>query len=341
MKFRIGPFSMRKQPENPSSHSEIYRQTLEQVKLAEEVNFDSAWIAEHHFLEDGFCPSSIVSASAMAAVTKLIKIGTCALLLPLHNAVRVAEDAAVVDNISNGRFILGIGMGYNKEEFDGFGIPMNQRPSRMEEGIDVIIKSWTENNFSYEGKRYKFHNLNVTPKPVQKPHIPIYIGAIEEPAIRRVGKLGYPLLIGPIRTIQSIRDAIRIYNDAAREAGKNPNSTQHILIREVCIAENKKKAKEEGDRFLKSRYKFYFGLGARPFVRGKQIASLDDPLLDYFAEDRFIIGDPEDCMMEVKRYRDELGINYITSLMALPAATHETISRCIELFGKIVIPNVS
>ena len=247
MKFGIGPFSMRKQPENPSSHAEIYKQALEQVKLAEEVNFDSAWIAEHHFLGDGFCPSPIVTASAMAAVTKQIKIGTCALLLPLHNPVRVAEDASVVDNISNGRFILGIGMGYNKEEFDGFGIPMNQRPSRMEEGIDVIVKSWTESNFSYEGKRYRFSNLNVTPKPAQKPCIPIYIGAVEEPAIRRVGRLGYPLLINPIRTMQMIRDMINIYNDAAREAGRNPNGTQHILLREVYTLQKiKREQKKKG-----------------------------------------------------------------------------------------------
>jgi alkanesulfonate monooxygenase SsuD/methylene tetrahydromethanopterin reductase-like flavin-dependent oxidoreductase (luciferase family) len=341
MKFGIGPFSMRKYPENPISHSELYRQALEQVKLAEEVNFDSAWVAEHHFLEDGFCPSSIVTASAMAAVTKRIKVGSSVLLLPLHNPVRIAEDAAVVDIISDGRFILGIGMGYAKEEFDGFGLPMNQRPSRMEEGIDVIVKSWTENNFSYEGKRYRFHNLNVTPKPVQKPHIPIYIGAVEEPAVRRAGRLGYPLLINPLRTKQVIRDTINIYNDASREAGGKPNSTQHILVREVCIAEDKKRAKEEGDRFLKSRYKFYSGLGVKFFVRGKQITGLNDPLFDYMAEDRFIVGDPEDCIREIKRYRDELGINHITCLMALPAATHEVILRCIELFGKEVIPNLS
>src|SRR5919109_962005 len=228
MKFGIGPFSMRKYPENPVSHSELYRQALEQVKLAEEVNFDSAWIAEHHFFEDGFCPSPIVTASAMASVTKRIKIGTAALLLPLYNPVRVAEDAAVVDNISGGRFILGIGMGYNKKEFDGFGIPMNQRPSRMEEGIGIIIKSWTEDKFSYEGKRYNYHNLSVTPKPVQKPHLPIYIGAVEEPAVRRVGRLGYPLLINPLRTMPMIKDMINTYNDASREAGRNSNDTEHI-----------------------------------------------------------------------------------------------------------------
>src|ERR1700758_3408731 len=193
MKFGIGPFNMQTHPENPSSHSEIYRQALGQVKLAEEVNFDSAWIPEHHFLENGHCPSPIVIASAMASVTKRIKIGSAVVALPLHNPLKVAEDAAVVDTISNGRFILGVGLGYREEEFDGFGIPMNQRPSRMEEGIDVIVRSWTQDNFSYEGKRYRFHNLKVTPKPVQKPHIPIYIGAFEEPAINRAGRLGYPL----------------------------------------------------------------------------------------------------------------------------------------------------
>jgi alkanesulfonate monooxygenase SsuD/methylene tetrahydromethanopterin reductase-like flavin-dependent oxidoreductase (luciferase family) len=292
MEFGIGLFSMQTHPENPSSHADIYRQTLEQVKLAEELKFDSVWISEHHFLQDGFCPSPLIVTSAMAAVTNRIKIGTGVLVLPLHNPVRVAEDAAVVDNISNGRLILGVALGYIKEEFSGLGIPMNQRPSRMEEGVEVIVKSWTEDNFSYKGKRYNFHNLNVTPKPIQRPHIPIYIGVQEEPAIRRAGKLGYPLLIGPGRTMQMIRDMINIYNDAARGAEKNPIGTEHILVREVYIAEDKKRAKKEGDRFVMRRYKFLFSLGVKLSVRGKQLMSLDDPLFDYFAEDRFIIGDP-------------------------------------------------
>src|SRR6266851_8829734 len=114
MKFGIGLFSLQTHSDNPSSHSEIYIQTLEQVKLAEEMNFHSAWISEHHFLSDGYCPSPLVIASAMAAMTKKIKIGTGALILPLHNPIRVAEDAAVVDNISGGRFVLGVALGYRK-----------------------------------------------------------------------------------------------------------------------------------------------------------------------------------------------------------------------------------
>jgi alkanesulfonate monooxygenase SsuD/methylene tetrahydromethanopterin reductase-like flavin-dependent oxidoreductase (luciferase family) len=341
MKFGIGLFSLQTHPDNPIPHTELYRNTLEQVKLAEEVNFDSAWISEHHFLEDGYCPSPLVTASAMAAVTKRIKIGTGALILPLNNPIKIAEDSAVVDNISNGRLILGVALGYRKEEFDGFGIPMKHRPSRMEEGIDVIVKSWTDNNFSHEGKRYKFHKLNVTPKPVQKPYIPIYIGAFEEPAIRRAGRLGYPLLIGPGRTMQMVRDTMNIYNDASRKIGKNSDAAEHILLREAYVAEDKKRAKEEADRYIINMYKFYFSLGVKMFVRGKQLTGLDDPLFEHLAEDRFIIGDPEDCMREIKRYKEELGINYITCRMVFPQANHETISRCIKLFGKEVIPNFS
>ncbi|HSE84493.1 MAG TPA: LLM class flavin-dependent oxidoreductase [Thermodesulfobacteriota bacterium] len=263
MKFGVGLFSLQTHPENPSSHAEIYRQALEQVKLAEEMGFDSVWLSEHHFLPNGYCPSMLATASAMAAVTNRIRIGTATLILPLHNPVRVAEDAAVVDNISNGRFMLGVALGYRQEEFDGFGIPFKQRTSRLEEGIDVVVKSWTEDNFSYEGKRYKFQNLNVTPKPVQKPHIPIYIGAIEEPAIRRAGRLGYPLLIGPLRTTQMLRDTLDIYNDAAKESGKNPGDIQHILLRRVYIAEDRKKAKEEAEKYITNMYRFFFNLGSR------------------------------------------------------------------------------
>ncbi|MER3447196.1 MAG: hypothetical protein C4291_10295, partial [Candidatus Dadabacteria bacterium] len=182
---------------------------------------------------------------------------------------------------------------------------------------------------------------NVTPKPLQKPHIPIYIGAFEEPAIRRAGRLGYPLLIGPGRTMQVARDTIDIYNKAAREAGKDPIGTEHILLREAYISENKRRAKEEADKYIISMYKFYFRLGVKMFVRGEQLKGLDDPLFDYLPEDRFLIGDPEDCIREIKRYRDEIGIRYIVCRMVFPSATHETISRCIELFGREVINNIT
>ena len=337
MKFGLGLFTMQSHKDNAVSQSELYKQSLEQVRLAEKVNFDSAWISEHHFLPDGYCPYPPIMAAAMAALTTRIKIGSAGVILPLHNPIRVAEDAAMVDNISNGRFNLGVVLGYRKEEFDGLSIPMKQRPSRMEEGIDAIVNAWTKENFSLEGKRYKYSNLNVTPKPVQKPHIPIYVGAFEKPGIKRAGRMGYPLLIGPGRTMQMVRDTLEFYDEGAREAGKNPDGIQHILIRETYIHRHGENAKQGGNKYIIDMYKYYFTLGVKMFVRGKQLTGLDDPLFDHLSEERFIIGTPEEATQEINRYEEELGINYIACRMVFPQADHETISECIELFGKEVI----
>lgn len=338
MKFGIGLFGMQTHEDLPYTHPELYSNTLEQVKLAEKVNFDSAWISEHHFLDDGYCPSPAVMAAAMAAVTSKIKIGSAGIILPLQNPVRVAEDAAVVDNISKGRFNLGVVLGYRKEEYEGMGVPMKQRPSRMDEGIEVIEKAFAGEKFSYEGKRYNLENAKLTPAPVQKP-VPVYIGAFEEPAIRRAGRYGYPLLIGPGRTVDMVRDTLGYYNDEAEKAGRSTENIEHILLRETYVSADREKAVEGGNKYIISMYKYYFSLGVKMLVRGKQLTGLDDPLFEHLAEERFIIGTPEDCVNEIKTYRDTLGINYIACRMVFPQATHETISECIEIFGKEVIPS--
>lgn len=339
MKFGIGLFGMQTHPQLPYTHPELYKNTLEQVKLAEELDFDSAWISEHHFLEDGYCPSPAVIAGAMAAVTSKIRIGSSGIILPLHNPLRVAEDAAVVDNISNGRFDLGVVLGYRKEEFEGMGVPMSQRPSRMDEGIEVLEKALAGEQFTYEGKRHNFENATLTPKPVQNP-VPLYIGAFEEPAIRRAGRYGYPLLIGPGRTVDMVRDTLTYYNDEAEKAGRNPDDIEHILLRETFVDASRDKATQGGNNFIINMYKFYFTLGVKMFVRGQQLKDINDPLFEHLAEERFIIGTPGDCIKEIEMYRDELGINYISCRMVFPQATHEMISNCMEIFGKEVIPNI-
>lgn len=318
-------------------HADLYRNALEQVKLAERVGFDSVCLSEHHFLEDGYCSSPLSMAAAMAAVTKRVRIGTGALVLTLHNPVRIAEDAATVDLISNGRFDLGVAIGYRKEEFEGFGIPVSQRPSRIEEAIEIIEKCWTDGPFTFEGKRFSYHEIDVTPKPVQRP-IPIYIGAFEEPAVRRAGRLGYPLLIGPGRTVSMIMDTLEWYDDEARKTGRDPSVAEHILLRETYVAPTSEEALVGGTEYIINMYRFYLSLGVNIVIRGQKITSPDDPLFDHMAEDRFIIGTPEHCVAEVEKYARVTGVRNILCRMVFPQAPAEEVSRSIELFGKQVIP---
>jgi len=337
MKFGVGLFSMQTHKDLDYRHVDLYRNSLEHVRLAEAVNFDSVWLSEHHFLEDGYCSSPLGMAAAMAAVTERVRIGTGALILTLHNPVRVAEDAATVDLISGGRFDLGVAIGYRKEEFEGFGVPVVQRPSRIEEGIEIIEKCWEDGPFSYEGGRFSFSNIDVTPKPVQRP-IPIYIGAFEEPAVRRAGRLGYPLLIGPGRTVPMIMDTLGWYNDEAEKAGRDPSEAEHILLRETYVRESTEEAIAGGTEYVINMYKFYLSLGVKIVIRGKNITDPDDPFFEYMAEDRFMIGTPEHCVQEVKKYAEKTGIRNIMCRMVFPQAPAEVIAHSIELFGKEVIP---
>lgn len=339
MKFGSGLFSMQSHRNLKKKHNEIYLDTLEQVELSEKCGFDSAWLSEHHFLEDGYCPSPLVMAAAMLARTSTLKVGTSILILPLHDPVRVAEDAAVLDNISDGRFRLGVGIGYREEEFKGFNIPIKQRTSRFEESLNVMKSAWKDKTFTFSGKRFNYVELNVTPKPVQRPGIPLLIGAFEEPAIRRAGRMGIPLMIGPGRTVRMIKDTLGYYNEEAAKYGIDYNKIKHVLLRETYIHHDNRKARELGERFIINMYKFYFTLGIKIIIRGQRVKDIYDPLFEHLAEDRFIIGDPDYCRNEFTKYREETGIEYFLTRMVFPEATDQMIRESIKTFGEKIISN--
>ena len=152
---------------------DLYRDTLDQIVLAEQLGYDDIWLSEHHFIDDGYLPSLLPFAAAVAARTTRVTIGTNIVLMPFHHPIRLAEDCAVVDNLSDGRFLFGPAVGYRLEEFAGFGVERRYRGSITEEAVEVMVKCWTEEEFSYHGQHFDFDNIRCTPKPVQKPHIPI------------------------------------------------------------------------------------------------------------------------------------------------------------------------
>jgi probable F420-dependent oxidoreductase len=194
--------------------TEIYAGTLRQIAWAEQIGYDDVWLTEHHFCEDGHAPSILPLASAVAVATRRIRIGTSVLLLPLHHPVRVAEDAATIDILSNGRFDLGVGIGYRPQEFDGFGISVKTRGARVDEGLAIIRARWRGETVDFHGKYYQVKGATLAPRPVQDP-MPLWVGGFAPASARRAALLGD----GYIGTGE-MTELVRIYRETLAEQGK-------------------------------------------------------------------------------------------------------------------------
>ena len=177
-----------RKPNPEPTFETFYQANLEQMVWAEDLGFNSVWLTEHHFVEDGYTPSPLVIAGAIAQRTTKMRIGTNLMLLPLADPIRLAEDAATLSILSDGRFDLGVGLGYRQVEFDYFKRQLKHRPSLMEEGVDIIRQAWSGNPVSFNGRRYNVDNLPVAPTPSTQPRL--LMGGMAEPAIARAARIG-------------------------------------------------------------------------------------------------------------------------------------------------------
>jgi len=181
-------YDFRNPPPSTTTFEALYRGSLDQMVWAEELGFNSVWLTEHHFCADGYAPSPLVVAAAIGERTKKMRIGTNLMLLPLADPLRLAEDAATLSILTEGRFDLGVGLGYRELEFNYFGRSLKNRPSLMEEGVALMRAAWTGEPIQFSGKRYTVDGLQVTPTAQTIPNI--YMGGMAEPAINRAARLG-------------------------------------------------------------------------------------------------------------------------------------------------------
>ena len=219
--MRFGLFYLLERMEGGTSES-VYASTMEQIRLADELGFDSVWLAEHRFTRYGVGPDVLLLAGAVAATTKRIRIGTAVVVLPFHNPVLVAEQVAMVDQLSGGRFMFGAGRGYQAIEFAGLGVPMEESRTRFEEALDICIGLWTQDNFSYRGQHYTVSNVTIEPKPVQKPHPPIWITAMRSPeTFEYAANRGVGIISGnPYQSDPAFSEAFSLYRETLDRLGK-------------------------------------------------------------------------------------------------------------------------
>ena len=188
LKVGVGLFTGQIPASSTRTFTQEYRDYLDLVRLVETAGLDAAWVSEHHFSEDGYLPSLTVMLAAFAAVTERIELGTGVVLAPFHDPIRLAEDFAVVDQLSGGLTIAGFGIGWREEEFRAFDVTVAERVRRTKEIVEILRLAWNEERFSYTGKHYSYTDVSVTPKPARVP--PIMIGGFVDDAIKRAGRIG-------------------------------------------------------------------------------------------------------------------------------------------------------
>ncbi len=329
-------FPFRNPPAWRMPFADFYAEQLAQTRYAEELGFDEIWLTEHHFAEDGYSPAILPIASAIAAITKRIRIGTYLVLLPLHNAVRVAEDAATIDIISNGRFDLGVGQGYAPGEFAAYGINRKTRAGRLEEGIEVMRGAWTQDDFSYSGKHYNVKNIRLMPRPVQSPHPPLWIGAGAPKAIERAARMGchYQSLASPV--------AQKTYDDALRKAGRDPKNFHAAQLHFTYVGRTTDEAWAHAQDHLHYMITWYMRWlvesgdlhGAAPTL--PEASKLRDSQSMF----PLLVGNPDDVAAKLNRSMGEVRTTHLVLGMHLPGIAPERSRRSMELFAREVAPQL-
>jgi alkanesulfonate monooxygenase SsuD/methylene tetrahydromethanopterin reductase-like flavin-dependent oxidoreductase (luciferase family) len=320
---------------------QVFRDTLEEVLLAEKLGFESVFISEHHFVENGFFPSPLIALSYLAAKSSRIKIGPGVLLLPLYDPIHVAEDCAVLDIISGGRLILGVGQGYRPEEFRAFGRELRDRPALLREGVTLIRRLWTDPAVSFHGKHFHAEGLPLRPQPIQRPAPPIWIAAKKRRAVELAGEVGDGWFADPITPLSIIRNNRTYWEQAVRAASGDQARKSFAYYREFFVAEDDATAWRIGREPMMDGYRNYLRWGHLVDDDGKPILPERADVLEDLVRQRFTLGGPEHCLADVEMLRETLGITHLILKTKFPGLSHDAVMKSIRLFGESIKPRIS
>ena len=331
-KIRFGMwYDFRNPPAWKRPYDQLYNEIIDQIVWGEENGFDDIWLSEHHFIEDGYSPSLLPIAAAIASRTKKIHIGTSVVLLPFHNPVRMAEDAATVDVISGGRFELGVGVGYKVEEFESFAISSKERGARTNEGLEIIRRLWEGETLTFEGKYYTVTKAKLTPEPIQQPRPPIWVGGFTPPALRRAAKYGDGYIgVGPLK------EAYERYVTALERVGK---STTDIRLAGgyfwLIPSEDPDKTWNEAAEHVRYQVNAYAEwsekAGMPLFPKVPDTDALRESGL-------FQVVDVDTCIQMIRNYALETPLTHYYSWTLPPGLPASWIQPHLELFTSKVIP---
>jgi probable F420-dependent oxidoreductase len=320
----------------PIEGGHYYRDALEEVLRAEELGFDSVWMEEHHSVTNHYWPSPLPVLAGFATRTTRMRLGTDILVAPFYHPVRLAEDAAMLDVMSDGRFVLGIAIGYKPDEFALYGADLEKRGARFEEQLAVMKGLWTQESVSFKGTYYKVEG-RLEPKPITRPHPPVWIGGWGDITLRRAATLADNWVPGPTADLARLLAGKQQFLANRRAAGRTEPVTEWPLTRDVIIADTDREARELAEKHIMISYrKEYAGCWRHPFIDASIATDLDGLM-----KNRFLIGGPDQVIRALKPFVTEYGMTHLICRVFFPGMPHRHIMRELELIAKEVRPAIA
>lgn len=233
---------------DPRRQQQYYQEALEQVLWAEQLGYESVWMTEHHFSRHGIVSASLAVLAYLAGLTHTIRLATAVTVLPFHNPIQLAEEAATVDLLSNGRLDLGVGRGYQWGEFHRLNVPMTEADQRFQESIQVLTKAWTATEpFEHQGDYWTFHDMTVHPKPVQVPYPPLWVAASSPSSMDRIAQNHWNLLIGQGLTLEQVGEQVAYFRQVSKTVEGTDDPHRVKVARAMYTAPTAERARQEAE----------------------------------------------------------------------------------------------
>jgi alkanesulfonate monooxygenase SsuD/methylene tetrahydromethanopterin reductase-like flavin-dependent oxidoreductase (luciferase family) len=338
--MEFGTFLLMQSPSARSSQ-EIYARGVEIAQAAEALGFRNVWLAEHHFSTYGYLSRPVQLATYIAAKTTRLRVGTAVIVVPLHHPLVIAEEIATLDLLSGGRLDVGLGRGYQHYEFERFGLELTSSRARWEESVDVILKAFGGQPFSYEGKFFTIPETSVFPQPVQQPRPPIWITAQSPESVEAAVRRGFNVLTGgfgiPIERTAEFR---RLFDRLVAEI--EPERPLQVGVqRAVYVTDSQADARAAAEE---ARWNMRVTLSLRNryerVERGRAIPvpAAGEPDVDDLLDRFLVIGTPDTCVRQIRRIRELVGITHFNCSFWFGDLEHARVLRSMELFAGEVMP---
>lgn len=318
----------------PTEGGPFFQEALEEAVYGESLGFDSVWLEEHHSIRSHYWPSPLMALAGIATRTSRILLGTDIVVLPFYHPVRAAEDVALLDIMSSERVIFGAAIGYRPPEFDLYGVSLDDRGARYVETLKIIRALWRGDRVEFVGRFFRVSGA-IEPKPGRD--IPIWLGGWGELSLKRAAQLADAWVPGPTANLPKLLDAQAQYRANLGAAGRDAAAVPTPLTREVVIADKSERAWELAEKHLMVNYRDeYGGDWKHPLIGGQDSTPVNQ--LEVLGRDRFIIGNPAECVARIRRFVEAFGVDHLICRLYFPGIPHDHIMQELKLLATEVIP---